>query len=76
MELENIFDTQRDKDSLVEWRGRIKKSQLLRLKDLENRLDIPASALVRIAIDCFLPKLTNCGFKEEGIKNLWNDQKF
>jgi len=33
-------------------------------------------AIARIALDCFLPKLTNNNFTEEGIKRLWNENKF
>jgi len=47
-----------------------------RLKDYKERLKIPPSAIVRLALDCFFPKLSNAGFTEEGIKRLWRDNKF
>jgi hypothetical protein len=54
----------------------ITNEQSERLRDYKERLKIPPSAIVRIALDCFFPRLTNMNFKEEGIKNLWNDKKF
>lgn len=63
-------------EELVEWRGRINKSQKERLVELEYRLNIPVSALVRLAIDCLLPKIENMEITEEGILNVWNSTKF
>jgi hypothetical protein len=54
----------------------ITSEQSARLKDFKDRLKIPPSAIVRIALECFFPKLTNMNFKEEGIKNLYNERKF
>jgi hypothetical protein len=54
----------------------ITAEQSARLKDFKDRLKIPPSAIVRIALECFFPKLTNMNFKEEGIKNLYNERKF
>lgn len=65
-----------EEDILTEWRGRIKQSQQKRLKELETKLNIPQAALVRLALDCFLPKIRNENYKEEGILNLWNSSKF
>lgn len=76
MELDNIFDTERRKLELVEWRGRIEKDQLKELKYWDDVHGIPQAAIVRLALKCFFPKLTNKGFTEEGIKRLWNENKF
>jgi len=65
-----------EKINLVEWRGRIEEKQKQALIDLEQRLHIPASALVRLAIDCFLPKIENMEVTEEGILTVWNRTKF
>jgi hypothetical protein len=54
----------------------ITSEQSAKLKDFKDRLKIPPSAIVRIALECFFPKLTNMNFKEEGIKNLYNERKF
>lgn len=56
------------KPALVEGRYKITKIQKDQIKDLEERLNIPASALVRMALDCFLPKVRNAGYNENGIK--------
>ncbi len=68
--------TQSGETELTEWRGRINKTQHERLKILEEKLHIPQSALVRLALSCFLPKLNNYNYTEEAIKNLWNSEKF
>lgn len=57
-----------DKPKLTEWRGRITENQKKMLVDFEARLNIPSSALVRMALDSFLPKLANSGFTEKGIR--------
>lgn len=56
------------KPALIEGRYKITAQQKERLKELEERLHIPASALMRMALDCFLPKTNNQGFTEKGIK--------
>jgi len=61
---------------LVQNRYKITKDQDRRLRDIESRLNIPVSALVRLAIDTFLPKTTNNCFTEESIKSYWNESKF
>ena len=65
-----------EKEILAEWRGRIKQSQKDQLKDLEDRLHIPQAAIIRIALDCFLPKLSNMEVTETGMLNVWNREKF
>ena len=54
----------------------ITAEQSERLRDFKDRLKIPPSAIVRIALECFFPKLSSAGIKEEGIVNLWNERKF
>lgn len=46
------------------------------LLEIEKELNIPPSAIVRIALNCFSPKIKDCGFKYDGIKKLWNENKF
>lgn len=57
-----------ERKATVEGRFKITIQQKEQLKDLEERLNIPASALVRMALDCFLPKINNFGYSEKGIK--------
>lgn len=63
-------------NELTEWRGRISKKQKQQLEQLENELKIPQAALVRLALKTFLPSTENRGYKREGIKRLWNENKF
>lgn len=56
------------KVAIVEGRYKITKEQKERLKDIEARLNIPQSALIRMALDVFLPKIGNSGFSEKGIR--------
>lgn len=56
------------KPALVEGRFKITVLQKERLRDMEKRLHIPASAIIRMALDSFLPKISNSGFSEKGIK--------
>ena len=55
---------------------KITTAQDEQLLNLEKKLHIPASSLVRLALDCFLPKVSNMEVTEEGILNLWNSEKF
>ncbi len=57
-------------------RYKVTKAQDDKLLEIEEQLNIPPSAIVRLALDCFLPKVKNENYKYEGIKNLWNEQKF
>lgn len=54
----------------------IREDQKKKLAYFKEHNNIPPSAIVRLALDCFFPRLTNMNFKEEGIKRLWNDHKF
>jgi len=56
------------KEALKERRLKITDKQDKQLIDLEQRLNISASSLVRMALDSFLPKIQNSGFTEKGIK--------
>ena len=56
------------KPVLVEGRYKTTKHQKDELIRVENELKIPQSAIIRMALDCFLPKLLNNQFTEKGIK--------
>lgn len=56
------------KPAIIEGRYKITAQQKDRLKELEEKLHIPLSALIRMALDSFLPKINNCGYTEKGIK--------
>lgn len=64
------------KKELTEWRGRITKEQKDKLEELERDLKIPQAALIRLALKTFLPFTKNQGFKSEGIRQVWDDNKF
>lgn len=57
-------------------RYKITEAQDATLLEIERELNIPPSAIVRLALNCFLPKIKDCGFKYSGVKQLWNDNKF
>lgn len=65
-----------NKTKLVTKRYKITEEQDKALLEIQEALDIPPSAIVRLALNCFLPKAKDGGFKYEGIKRLWNDNKF
>ena len=52
----------------IEGRYKTTKEQKEWLVDMEERLGIPQSALIRMALDSFIPKTSNSGFTEKGIK--------
>ena len=54
----------------------ITEDQYLMLQQIDEHLKIPPSAIVRLALNTFLPKIRDSHFKYEGIKNLWNENKF
>jgi hypothetical protein len=56
------------KKPLKERRVKITVEQDNRLTELEEKINVPASVLVRMALDSFLPKIANSGFTEKGIK--------
>lgn len=73
---EDIIAHSEAKTELTEWRGRITKEQKEKLQELERDLKIPQAALVRMALKTFLPFTKNRGFKSEGIRKVWDDDKF
>lgn len=62
--------------NLVNKRFDITERQYEKLKEIEDNLKIPPSAIVRIALNCFLPKAKNENFKYGGINELWGRNKF
>lgn len=54
----------------------ITEKQSEQLKEIKEQLNIPPSAIVRLALNCFLPKVRDENFKYSGIKDLWDDRKF
>lgn len=54
----------------------ITMDQSHKLREIKEQLNIPPSAIIRLALNCFLPKLKDEGFKYSGISDLWNDTKF
>lgn len=56
------------KPALVEGRYKTTVLQKKELSRFESELGIPQSAIIRMALDSFLPKLQNSGFTEKGIK--------
>ena len=61
---------------LVTKRYKITEDQDAKLLEIERQLNIPPSAIVRLALNCFLPKIKDENFKYSGIKNLWDNEKF
>lgn len=56
------------KEIHVEGRYKTTLTQKEWLVDFEKRLGVPQSALIRMALDSFIPKVSNSGFTEKGIK--------
>jgi len=50
--------------------------QSAQLKLIKEELGIPPSAIIRLALNTFLPKLRDAGFKYAGIKDVWDRTKF
>lgn len=61
---------------IVTKRYKITEQQDLKLIEIDRELGIPPSAIVRLALNCFLPKVRNENFKYSGIKDLWDSDKF
>lgn len=66
----------RSATNLVNKRFDITEKQYQKLAEIEEMLKIPPSAIVRIALDTFLPKTKDNYFKYAGIKELWDNNKF
>jgi len=54
----------------------ITTQQSAKLKEIKEELGIPPSAIIRLALNTFLPKTRDEGFKYGGIKQLWDRNKF
>lgn len=54
----------------------ITELQYQKLVEIDENLKIPPSAIIRLALNCFLPKLNNENFTYGGIKELWDRNKF
>lgn len=54
----------------------ITTQQSAKLKEIKEQLGIPPSAIVRLALNCFLPKVKDDNFKYAGIKEVWDRNKF
>ena len=54
----------------------ITETQYEKLREIEENLKIPPSAIVRLAINCFLPKVRDENFRYGGIRELWDREKF
>ena len=57
-------------------RYKVTKAQDDKLLEIERELNIPPSAIIRLALNTFLPKLRDAGFKYAGIKDVWDRTKF
>ena len=66
----------KDAVNYVNKRFDITEKQYNKLKEIEEELKIPSSAIVRLALNTFLPKLRDEGFKYAGIKEVWDRSKF
>jgi hypothetical protein len=54
----------------------ITEDQYQKLSEIDEYLKIPPSAIVRLALNCFLPKVRDENFKYRGVKDLWDERKF
>lgn len=61
---------------IVTKRYKVTVAQDETLLEIERELNIPPSAMVRLALNIVLPKLRDQNFKYSGIKNLWESEKF
>lgn len=57
-------------------RYKITEAQDQKLLEIERELNIPPSAIVRLALNYFFPKIKDENFKYSRIKDLWNEKKF
>ena len=69
------FMTQKETITVTN-RYKVTKEQDDKLREIERELNIPPSAIIRLALNTFLPKLRDAGFKYAGIKEVWNRSKF
>ena len=61
---------------IITERYKVTKAQSNALKEIHSELNIPPSAIVRLALNCFLPKIKDNGFKYSGVKDAWDRSKF
>lgn len=54
----------------------ITEKQSKKLREIKEELGIPPSAIVRLALNSFFPKIKDEGFKYAGIKEVWDRSKF
>lgn len=57
-------------------RYKVTKQQDDKLMEIERELNIPPSAIIRLALNTFLPKIKDQGFKYSGIKDVYNKRNF
>lgn len=57
-------------------RYKVTEEQDNKLLEIERELGISPSAIVRLALNTFLPKIKDEGFKYGGIKEFWDKNKF
>lgn len=57
-------------------RYKVTEAQDQKLMEIERELGISPSAIVRLALNTFLPKIKDEGFKYAGIKDVWDRSKF
>lgn len=61
---------------IVTKRVKITERQADKLAEIDEELGIPPSAIIRLALNCFLPKLRDEQYRYGGIKELWDKNKF
>lgn len=69
------FMTQKETKTVTK-RYKVTEAQDAKLLEIENELGIPPSSIVRLALNCFLPKVRDENFRYGGIKDLWDRNKF
>lgn len=69
------FVTQKDTIYITK-RYKVTDKQDEKLLEIEKELGISPSAIVRLALNTFLPKLRDENLKYGGIKELWDRNKF
>ena len=65
------FMTQKE-TKIVTKRYKVTEAQDAKLLEIENELGIPPSSIVRLVLNCFLPKVRDENFRYGGIKDLWD----
>lgn len=60
------------KPPLIERRTKYTPNQIARLEQLSEETGVPFTALVRMAVNSFLPKMGNMNYTAKGIKEGYN----